>query len=108
MEILMWLRAHGCPWDDRTCAEAARGGNLEVLQWALRNGCPCNNAEHTVVEDQDSYALKMLHENGCPWDEEALDVAIECGAWTCLKYLVDNKCPGVDAYVVELYEQHCK
>ena len=82
MEILMWLRAHGCPWDEETCVYAAREGCLDVLQWA--------------------------HENGCPWDEEALDIASECGAWSCLKYLVDNKCPGVDAYVVELYEEYCK
>ncbi len=27
-------RSQGCPWDERTCANAARGGHLEVLQWA--------------------------------------------------------------------------
>ena len=108
MEILMWLRAHGCPWDNRTCAEAAEEGHLEVLQWALRNGCPCNTAVLIVVEDRDWEALKMLHENGCPWDEEALDIAIECGSWTCLKYLVDNKCPGVNEEIMEWYEEHCK
>ena len=52
--------------------------------------------------------LQWAHENGCPWDEEALDVAIECGSWTCLKYLVDNKCPGVNEEIMELYEEHCK
>ena len=81
---------------------------MDVLQWALRNGCPCNtSAVHTVVEDQDPEALKMLHENGFPWDEEALEVAIEYGAWTCLKYLVDNKCPGVTEEIMELYELEC-
>ena len=62
---------------------------------------------HTVVEDQDPEALKMLHENGFPWDEEALEVAIEYGAWTCLKYLVDNKCPGVTEEIMELCELEC-
>ena len=77
---------------------------MEVLQWALRNGCPCNTAVLIVVEDRDWEALKMLHENGFPWDEEALGIAIERGAWTCLKYLVDNKCPGVTEAMMELYE----
>jgi len=25
-----------------------------------------------------------------------------------LKYLVDNKCPGVNEEIMELYEEHCK
>ncbi|CAM9583553.1 unnamed protein product [Ectocarpus sp. 8 AP-2014] len=28
-----------CPWDERTCSEAAKGGHLERLQWARENGC---------------------------------------------------------------------
>ena len=31
---------NGCPWDDRTCAEAAKKNReLEVLQWVFENGC---------------------------------------------------------------------
>ena len=33
-------RDNGCPWDEDTCANAARYGHLEVLQWARANGCP--------------------------------------------------------------------
>ena len=40
IESLTCLRANGCPWDEETCAAAARGGHLEVLQWARQNGCP--------------------------------------------------------------------
>ena len=39
-------------------------------------------------------ALQWLHEIGCPLDEEALYYASWTGAWDCLRYLVDNKCPG--------------
>ena len=38
--LLRWARANGCPWDERTCAAVAAGGNLEVLKWARENGCP--------------------------------------------------------------------
>jgi hypothetical protein len=38
--VLKWARENGCPWDERTCANAAEGGHLEVLKWARANGCP--------------------------------------------------------------------
>ena len=40
LEVLQWLREHGCPWDAWTCELAARGGHLEALQWARANDCP--------------------------------------------------------------------
>ena len=38
--MLLWARANGCPWDEKTCLGAAEGGHLEVLLWARTNGCP--------------------------------------------------------------------
>jgi len=40
LEVLKWARENGCPWDEETCAYAAKGGHLEVLKWARENGCP--------------------------------------------------------------------
>ena len=37
---LRWAREHGCDWDESACAEAAKGGHLQVLQWLRANGCP--------------------------------------------------------------------
>ena len=55
-----------CPWDKRTCANAARGGHLKVLQWCRspENMCPwdkwtCAHAAHDEVSE-------WCHENGCP------------------------------------------
>src|SRR5690349_14049438 len=31
LEVLQWARANGCPWDERTCLNAAADGHLEVL-----------------------------------------------------------------------------
>jgi hypothetical protein len=49
LEMLQWLRANRCPWDEETCALAAEGGQPAVLRWAHANGCPwdhrtCANA----------------------------------------------------------------
>ena len=35
-EVLLWLRANGCPWDRQT-RDVARG---EILEWAVANGVP--------------------------------------------------------------------
>jgi len=40
LEVLQWMRANGCLWDERTCEIAAQNDHLEVLQWAHENGCP--------------------------------------------------------------------
>ena len=40
------LRADGCPWDELVCAEAAKGGHLEVLKWLRAEGAP---VEHVCV-----------------------------------------------------------
>jgi hypothetical protein len=37
LEVLQWARESGCPWDEKTCAQAALGGHLEVLQCAHEN-----------------------------------------------------------------------
>ena len=39
-EVLQWLRAHGCPWDDRVYVEAARRSNSMILVWAWTQQCP--------------------------------------------------------------------
>ena len=40
LDILKWARENGCPWDDLTCTYAAAGGHLDILKWALENSCP--------------------------------------------------------------------
>ncbi len=40
LEVLKWLRANGCPWNEEVCGLAATEGHLEILKWARENGCP--------------------------------------------------------------------
>ena len=66
MEMLKYARAHGCPWDEGTCAAAARGGHLEVLQWARANGCPWDYRVVMIQADDESHreVLEWAEENG--------------------------------------------
>jgi len=57
--VLQWLRANGCPLDEKTCCMAAKGGHLKVLQWARANGCPWN--AHTCAFAAQNGHLEMLH-----------------------------------------------
>jgi hypothetical protein len=81
LEILKWAHTSGCPWNENTCeALARRGGrdDLTLLQWARNNGCPWNS---------------RVWENGCPWDA---DVCVEAARMDHLPILVwarEDGCP---------------
>ncbi|PNG99188.1 hypothetical protein TSOC_015038 [Tetrabaena socialis] len=40
MELLVWLRERGCPWDKMTFALAANSGSEEQIEWLAAQGCP--------------------------------------------------------------------
>jgi len=69
--MLRWLRAHGCPWDARTCAEAAYSGLLDVLQWAREQDCPWNWLTLYHAEQRGHLdVLQWAREHGCPAEME--------------------------------------
>ena len=76
MDVLKWLREEGCPWEEETCSEAAKGGHLNVLKYA--------------------------HENGCPWNEETCMYAAEEGHLHVLKYAVKHRCSWDKASLLDL------
>ena len=78
LECLKYARKNWCPWDNRTCDNAARYGHLECLRYA-RN-------------------------NGCPWDEKTCMNAAENGHLECLRYARAHGCPGSDRYAEALNE----
>jgi len=49
MACLQMLRLRQTPWDERTLAEAIRGGHIKVLEYALANGCPTAKLVHLKV-----------------------------------------------------------
>ena len=64
-EVLLWLRANGCPWDEETCTCAAEGGHLEVLQWARANGCPWDRQTRQIAS---GHILEWVVANGLPYE----------------------------------------
>lgn len=69
-KLLKWLHHHGVPLRERACSQAAAGGKLAVLKWARELGCPWDRS--TCLEAKRSGHLEILQwaiENGCPNDE---------------------------------------
>ena len=52
-------------------------------------------------------SLQWLHENGCPFHEDACRRAFEKEHWHCLEYLVDNELPGWEKYDEETIGKIC-
>ena len=46
LHVIVWARENGCPWDSKTCENAALNGHLDVLKWARENGCPWLGRQH--------------------------------------------------------------
>jgi hypothetical protein len=69
LEALQCARELGCPWDERTCRLAARGGHLAVLQWARAQEPPC------------------------PWDGNTAGEAALSGSWRCCSGRTDSRRP---------------
>ena len=68
MEVLVWCREKGCPWDSETSAAAAQGGHLPLLKW--------------------------LHAAGCPWDGETMMEAARRGHREMFEWAKESGCPG--------------
>ena len=102
--MLQWVRVNGCPWDEKTCANAADGGHLEVLQWARANGAPWdkitnNNAAHGGHLE----VLQWARANGCLWAwGECLVNAKRNDHQHVLKWLSNNLPPFLDNLVTSL------
>jgi hypothetical protein len=76
----MWARAEGCPWDEKTCKKAARGGHLHLLQWARAQGCPWDKQLGWAAAASGRLdVLDWVMTQGYPWDPERMWTA---AAWS--------------------------
>ena len=55
LELVRWLRAHGCPWDSLTCHDAVRFSHVQVLRWSRENGCPWTAATRDWAAEELGY-----------------------------------------------------
>jgi hypothetical protein len=40
VEVVNWLRQHGCAWSAGVCTGAAKEGHFDALKWLVARGCP--------------------------------------------------------------------
>ena len=93
LECLKYLHEHGCAWDKSACEAAAQGDHLECLKYLHANGCTCDeSACLAAAEGGHLECLKYLHEHGYPWSEWVSLAAAEGGHLECLKYLHEHGC----------------
>jgi hypothetical protein len=116
IELLKYAHKNGCPWDEKTCSQAAYYQELKCLKYAHENGCPwdentCSSAAYYGSLE----CLEYAHKNGCPWNEKTCENAVynssmdlvyagDYDGWysvkkkskknlECLKYAHKNGCP---------------
>ena len=52
LDVLKWLRAQGCDWDDLVCTFAAYGGHQDLITWAVDNGAEMTEEERKAAEER--------------------------------------------------------
>ena len=76
------------------CQAAARSGQLEELKLLHQNGCPWNKKTCQGAAGSGHLdVLQWLRENGCPWDEYTCKMAAEGGHLEVLQWARANDCP---------------
>lgn len=94
LEVLQWARANGCPWDANICSLAAGNGHLEVVQWARTNECPWTPYTCTFAAlNGHLEVLQWARANGCPWDHNTLGLAHMNGHNEVYNWAINNGCP---------------
>ena len=86
---------------------AAALGSITLLKWARKNDCVMTAlACHVAAGNGHLHALRWLRENGCPWNFRTLEAAAKQRSnpkhLGCLRYAVENNCPGWEDYTLLL------
>jgi hypothetical protein len=63
LEILQFLKKHGCPWSNLTPLVAAMKGRLDVLQWAVEQKCPWSRDDCLKVSIRYPHVVEWILKN---------------------------------------------
>lgn len=88
MDLLKWVRAQGCQWDEKMCKKAARGGHLCLLEWVCTQGCLWDKQLSWVeaVSGQVD-VLDWVMTQGYPWDLVCMWTAdVWTGCWEVIQW----------------------
>ena len=91
LDVVKYLREHGCEWTWETPAYAAEAGNYQVLKYALENGCPVNQATTLcAAKGGDLGCLIYAIDRGVPVGRSTLR---DCADGECVYYALTKGCP---------------
>lgn len=110
VSLLKLARRQGCPWDARTCACIAAGGNLEVLKWARKHKCRWDESTYRAAAQHGHLdILKWCRLQGCPWDDQICLVAARGGHLKLVQWARDNgpvPTPMSDFLICKISDAH--
>lgn len=98
LSVLRYLREeHNCPWDFRTCREAARGGHTSTLAWAMAHRCEWDESVcEAAAAEGHLEVLRQAVEAGCKWNPAYVcEAAAEAGHLPVLRWTVQEHGVGV-------------
>lgn len=96
LDVLKWLRAHGCEWDSsKACSYAAEHAHIHILEWAHSNGC---DVDDPVVCEYAAgaghlHVLQWLRAHDFPWNAGTCRWAEANGHLDVLVWARANGCP---------------
>ena len=92
-ELLAWAFSKGCPIrDERVCNVAVVTGGSETLKVARLNGCEWSSeVSRSACEVGDARACQWAYENGCPFDDSALEAAAFGGHVDIMDWLLKTR-----------------
>jgi Ankyrin repeats (many copies) len=96
LQVLQWLRAHGCPWVTSDVAEAAaHSGNVQMMAWLQQQpGVVLTAAAMTAAARANRQEMcEYLYSQNCPWHEGVCSTAAYGGHLQLLLWLHEHGCP---------------
>ena len=93
MELMVYLREKGCPWDARSCSLAAGNGHAQMLRWLRSQNPPCPWAAHSAQlaaenDHLDTLSWLLSQQPACPFPSRP-----EAASDRCLQHLIVMGCP---------------
>eukprot|EP01032_Pedospumella_encystans_P010466 gene10466-12227_t len=84
--------------------KAAQGGQVECIKYLHENGCPWDTDAITEAASRGFLdCVTYLHTNGCPWNTYTMKEASYNSHMKCVEYLYVNGCPW-DATALSLVQ----
>lgn len=100
LNALNWARSLGCPWDEMIFFYAVKSNKINVVQYCIDSDCPFDQNISAAAVNHWKYCsidlmpiLKLLHNNGYPWHEDAAALTAENGDLKLIRFLKYYGCP---------------